>query len=40
MVGDEGGHAARGGNDGLNAKDNFEFERVVPYRKQQEEQRG
>jgi hypothetical protein len=23
MVGDEGGHAARGGDDGLNAKDNM-----------------
>src|SRR5271157_474100 len=27
-------------NDGLNAKDNFEFERVAPYRKQQEDKRG
>ena len=28
--------AARRGNDGLNAKDNFEFERVAAYRKQRE----
>ena len=27
-------------DDGLNAKDNFQFERVTPYRKQQENRRG
>ena len=27
-------------SDGLNAKDNFQFERVTPYRKQQENRRG
>ena len=32
--------AEQGRNDGLNAKDNFEFARVVTYRKQREEQRG
>ena len=34
MVGDEGGHAAGSGGDGLNAKDNFEFERVARYRQE------
>lgn len=40
MDGDKGRNAARGSNYGLNAKDNFEFERVAPYRKQQENKRG
>ena len=30
----------QGADDGLNAKDNFEFERVAPYRRQREVQRG
>ena len=32
MVGDGDGYAAGGGGDGLNAKDNFQFERAVRYR--------
>ena len=35
----EEGDAAGRGNDGLNAKDNFEFDRVVPYRQQQEDKK-
>ena len=34
MVGDGEGYAARGGDDGLNAKDNFQFERTVRYRQE------
>jgi hypothetical protein len=34
MVGDGDGYAARSGDDGLNAKDNFEFERAVCYRRE------
>jgi hypothetical protein len=40
MEGHRDGYSARLGDDGLNAKDNFEFARVVTYRKQREEQRG
>jgi hypothetical protein len=39
VVGDEGRHSARSGDDGLNAKDNFEFDRMVPYRQQQEDKK-
>jgi hypothetical protein len=34
MVGDEDGHSARGGDYGLNAKDNFQFDRAVSYRQE------
>jgi hypothetical protein len=34
MVGDGDGYAAGGGDYGLNAKDNFEFDRAVRYRQE------
>ena len=34
MVGDGDGYAARCGDNGLNAKDNFQFERTVRYRQE------
>jgi len=37
VVGDEGGYAARGRGYGLNAKDNFEFDRAVGYRREGQE---
>ena len=40
MVGIEARDSARGGGDGLNAKDSFEFERVVRYRQERQEGKG